>query len=156
MDGPALLCYDGSDDARAAIAAAGPLLGGGAAIVAVVWERTHADYVGARLPELGPAVRRAVAELDEYAAAAAAKRADEGCDLARTAGFESAEPVVLKAAGAVWRVLIDIADERDARAIVTGRRGRSQLAATLLGSVSSGILSHASRPVLIVPSGSNP
>jgi nucleotide-binding universal stress UspA family protein len=148
MPGPVLLCYDGSDDSRAAISAAGPLLGGGSAIVAVVWEQTHADYLGAHLPELGPAVRDAVVELNGYAADAAAKRAEEGCELARAAGFEPAEPLVLQAVTSVWRALIDAADERDARAIVTGRRGRSQLAATLLGSVSNGLLSNARRPVL--------
>jgi nucleotide-binding universal stress UspA family protein len=151
VPGPVLLCFDGSDDARAAIAAAGPLLGGGAAIVATVWERTHADYLGAHLPELGPAVRDAVVELDGYAEKAAAERADEGCELARAAGFDDVASLVLRADEAVWRALIDAAGERGVRAIVTGRRGRSRLAATLLGSVSSGVLSHARRPVLIVP-----
>jgi nucleotide-binding universal stress UspA family protein len=150
MDRPALLCYDGSDDARAAIATCGPLLGGGAAIVVTVWEPAHADYLGSHLPELGPAVREAVAELDDYATAAAGRRAEEGCELARTAGFEP-EPLVLEADGPVWSVIVDAARERDVRVIVTGRRGRSRLAATLLGSVSSGVLSHAHRPVVIVP-----
>ena len=42
------------------------------------------------------------------------------------------------------------ADELDASAIVLGSRGRSPMAATVLGSVSTGVLHRTRRPVLVV------
>ena len=42
------------------------------------------------------------------------------------------------------------ADAVDATVIVVGSRGRSTLAASVLGSVSTGILHHTKRPVLVV------
>jgi hypothetical protein len=40
-DGPLLLCYDGSEDARHAIERAGALLGGRQALVLTVWQPTR-------------------------------------------------------------------------------------------------------------------
>jgi nucleotide-binding universal stress UspA family protein len=150
MNRPVLLCYDGSDDARAAVRAAGAMLGGGRALVASVWTPTHADYIGTHLPSLGPAVRAAVEEMDGYAAKATAERAEDGCRLAEDAGFV-AEPLVLRADGAVWSALVKAAVDQDAGVIVVGRRGLSPVSAALLGSVSNGVLNHANRPVVVVP-----
>jgi nucleotide-binding universal stress UspA family protein len=59
--------------------------------------------------------------------------------LAAAAGFE-AQPKVIRSAGAVFAAIVACADELDAAVIVMGSRGRSTLAATLLGSVSTGVL----------------
>ena len=40
-DGPLLLCYDGSEDAKHAIELAAGLLGGAYALVLTVWQPTH-------------------------------------------------------------------------------------------------------------------
>ncbi|HWT24328.1 MAG TPA: universal stress protein, partial [Solirubrobacteraceae bacterium] len=76
--------------------------------------------------------------------------AAEGAELARAAGFD-AEPRALGTRERYYRALLDLADELDAGVIVMGSRGRSAFAAALLGSVSSGVLHHAARPVLVVP-----
>ena len=49
----------------------------------------------------------------------------------------------------MFAAIVAYADELDATAIVLGSRGRSTLAATLLGSVSTGVLHHTTRPVLV-------
>ena len=47
-------------------------------------------------------------------------------------------------------VLSDLAEKHDASAIVVGSHGRSLLGRVLLGSVSSSVLEHTARPVLLV------
>ena len=56
----------------------------------------------------------------------------------------------MRSSGPFFAALIEAADELDARAIVAGSRGRSSLRAAVLGSVSTGLLHHTIRPVLIV------
>ena len=154
MASPALLCYDGSDDAGDAIRAAGRVTGGGPALVASVWRPVAASHLDASVPGLGGAMHEAVAELDKAAQAKAAECAEQGCALAREAGFE-AQPLTVEARGAIWAALIHAAADNDAGLIVVGRRGQSRVAAALLGSVSTGVLNHADRPVLIVPGHAN-
>jgi nucleotide-binding universal stress UspA family protein len=50
----------------------------------------------------------------------------------------------------VARTLIDIAEERDARAIVVGSRGLGGIKARVLGSTSRKLLHDTHRPVLVV------
>ena len=61
-----------------------------------------------------------------------------------------AEPVAVKAAGPVWKTIVEIAERHDAATIVMGSRGLTGLRAMLLGSVSSAVVHHADRPTLIV------
>jgi nucleotide-binding universal stress UspA family protein len=49
--------------------------------------------------------------------------------------------------------ILDLGEELDASLIVAGRRGMSQLESLMMGSVSDGLVHHASRPVLIVSGG---
>jgi nucleotide-binding universal stress UspA family protein len=46
--------------------------------------------------------------------------------------------------------ILELSEELDASLIVAGRRGMSQLESLMMGSVSDGLIHHASRPVLIV------
>ena len=148
---PVLLCFDGSDGAAAAIARAGELLGRRTAVVLTVWEPTAvwAPYDPATILT-APVSKLASKELglDEIVSEVAGENADRGVALARNAGFEAHRRV---ARGKSWRVICDVAEELDTDAIVVGARGLSRVQSTLLGSVSSAVLVHAHRPVLVIP-----
>ena len=53
--------------------------------------------------------------------------------------------------GEVAQTIIDIAQEKEADAIVVGRRGAGRIAGLLLGSVSQKLVSLAPLPVIVVP-----
>lgn len=163
--GSALLCYDGSDSAAAAIVHAGVVLAGGPAIVLTVWESLGSALLRYPLPgatELGRNFREisedVVAELDADTAKWAEARAAEGAEVAGTAGFD-ARPLARRALGrlaertevTVWQAVLQAADEEDAAVIVLGSRGRSALKSALLGSVSYGVVHNSRRPLLVVP-----
>ncbi len=45
----------------------------------------------------------------------------------------------------------DAANERDAAAVVLGARGLGRVESVLLGSVSTAVVAHLHRPVLVIP-----
>ncbi|HEX8103000.1 MAG TPA: universal stress protein, partial [Solirubrobacteraceae bacterium] len=145
---PALIGYDGSSAARAAVAEAARVLKG-PAVVATAWTsfREAAPEVLLAIP--ADAVGDAVDDLDAVERETAEALAAEGVALAREAGLE-AEARALRSTGPHFAALIALADELDAEVIVVGSRGRSALAAAVLGSVSTGVLHHTRRPVLVV------
>src|SRR5215208_617709 len=143
-DGPLLLCYDGSEDAKHAIEHAGRLLGGRDALVVTVWQPTLA--VGSS----GSAGATDGFDFVEVAAADLGERvARDGVRIAQQAGLH-AKPVAVEAAGPVWKTIVEIADRHDAATIVMGSRGLTGLRPLVLGSVSSAIVHHADRPTLIM------
>jgi nucleotide-binding universal stress UspA family protein len=150
--GPVLFGYDGSPDAREAITRAGALLRPGPAVVATTWLSFAEAAPAALLAVPGGVAREGAEMLDEAECAAAEELAAEGAALARGAGFE-ASPRALPSRGPSWPVLVALADELDAAAIVLGSRGRSAMAAAVLGGVSTGVLHHTRRPVLVVRPG---
>ncbi|MFG3442234.1 universal stress protein [Nonomuraea sp. NPDC047897] len=139
-----LIAYDGSEDAKAAIAYAGPLLKGQPAVVLTVWERAVTVPVGLMMP-VGHS-----AEEDEAMRGAMAQLAAEGADLARQAGLDATPRAEIHPA-AVWSSIVEVADELDASLIVTGTRGLGGLTSLLVGSTANRVLHHADRPVLVVP-----
>ena len=54
--------------------------------------------------------------------------------------------------GSAWRALRRVADEIDADVVVCGSRGLGAFSRAAVGSTSTGLLHHAGRPVLVVPS----
>jgi nucleotide-binding universal stress UspA family protein len=146
-DGPLLICYDGSDHAKQAITSAAELLDDRSALVVTVWQPTAdlSSFAGytATTDMLN------FAELDRAAAEAGGRVADEGVRIAKAAGLE-AEPVAIKAAGPVWKSIVELADRRDAAAIVIGSRGLTGVRSMLLGSVSNAVVHHADRPTLVI------
>ena len=146
---PVLFAYDGSPHARAAIERGAALLRPGPAVVATAWTSFEDAAPAALLALPGDVVRGAVDDLDASNRDTAEKLAAEGAELARAAGLD-AEPRAVRAAEAFFVAIVATADEIDASAIVMGSRGRSRLAATVLGSVSTGVLNHTRRPVMIV------
>jgi nucleotide-binding universal stress UspA family protein len=147
--GPVLFAYDGSVHARAAIERAGTVLEKGPAVVATAWTSFEDAAPAALLALPKDMVGEAVGTLDEANRETAQQLAAEGAELARAAGFD-AEPRDVRAGGPFFAALVEAADELDARAVVAGSRGRSSLAAAVLGSVSTGLLHHTRRPVLVV------
>jgi nucleotide-binding universal stress UspA family protein len=146
-EGPLLLCYDGSEDARHAIRRAGVLFPGRRALVVSVWQRTSVPSSLGFAGEAAGVVD--FVSLDREAADHGSHLADEGARIARQAGLMP-EPIPVEAAGSVWKTIVDIADRDDAATIVMGSRGLTGLRALLLGSVSSAVVNHADRPTLIV------
>ena len=146
-DGPLLLCYDGSEDAKHAIEHAGRVLGGRDALVVTVWQPTPAlgGYASAGATDSTfdfVEVDRAAADLGE-------RVARDGVRIAQQAGLH-AKPVAVEATGPVWKTIVEIADRHDAATIVMGSRGLTGLRPMLLGSVSSAIVHHADRPTLVI------
>jgi nucleotide-binding universal stress UspA family protein len=144
-DGPLILCYDGSEDAKHAIERAAELLAARRALVLSVWR--PAATLGAGLGDTGAMVN--FAELDRATAEEGDRIAAEGTRIAQAAGLD-AEPLAVKADGPVWHTIVEMADRCDAPAIAMGSRGLTPLRSILLGSVSNGVTHHADRPTLVI------
>lgn len=147
-----LIGYDGSRDAKSAIARTGELLGGEPTTVLTVWEpfedvlaRAGAGF-GAIVPSMAD-----VGQIDESYERSARERAEEGVGLARSAGLD-ARPSTQKRDDTIAGAILAEADRVEARAIVLGSRGLTGIKSLFLGSVSHAVLHHADRPVLVVPS----
>lgn len=147
--GPILIAFDGSADARAAVEYAGRLLGGRDAVVLSVWEPLLLQANAVTLSGMvvdADAVARSDAAMEE----ATKTLATEGAELARKAGLR-AEPRWQSGTGQVGDTIVDVAGGVGAALIVTGSRGLGGIRSLLLGSVSERVLRHARRPVLVVP-----
>jgi nucleotide-binding universal stress UspA family protein len=148
--GPLLICYDGSEHAKQAIEHAAGLLAAKDALVVTVWEPTA--FLGG-FAWSGEAGTVDLVELDRAVAEDGARVADEGVRIARDAGL-AADAMAVEATGPVWRTLAETADRNDAAVIVMGSRGLTGVRSMLLGSVSSAVVHHADRPVLVIHSAS--
>ena len=146
-DGPLLLCYDASEDAKYAIESAGTLLAHRHALVVTVWQPI-AGMGGIVWAESPPSLVN-FAELDRAAAEDGGRVASDGVRVAHEAGLE-AEPLAVKTTGSVWKTILETAEQHDAAAIVMGSRGLSGIRSMLLGSVSNAVVHHADRPTLVV------
>jgi nucleotide-binding universal stress UspA family protein len=143
-DSPVLLCYDGSDDAKHAIAEAAELLRSRPALVLAVVQDTSSVPPFAWL-----APGDGLQELLSEAQKAGERIAAEGVEVAQQAGF-TATPLVSETAEPVWSAIVAAADQHDAAAIVLGSRGLSSVKSALIGSVSNGVVHHATRPTLVI------
>ena len=144
-DGPILICFDGSDEARHAIEQAGGILGGGPAIVLNTWELLTVPVGGYGLDQF--AIGVPLQPVEDASRERAQKLAADGAELARTHGFE-AEPAI--AEGPPAGAIVDMATERNAKLVVIGSRGFGALKGSMMGSVSSQVIQHAPCPVLVV------
>jgi nucleotide-binding universal stress UspA family protein len=151
-DGPILIAYDGSPQARAALARAATLFPGRAAVIVTVWEPGLAGVIPDPGGIGGPAAPidlTVVKEVDDAFAGHAASVAADGAERAQAAGLR-ADAVSTQDDSNVAETLAEIADQRDASVVVVGSRGLSGLKARLLGSTSESVLHHCRRPVLVV------
>ena len=147
--GPVLVAYDGSPNAREAVEVAGRLFGGAPAVIATAWLSFEEAAPAGLLALPAHIVSDAAEDLDAAQREKAEQLAAEGAELARGAGLD-AEARAPHCRGPFFSSLVHLADELDARAVVVGSRGRSSIAAAVLGSVSTGVLHHTHRPVLVV------
>ena len=148
---PVLLCFDGSRDAAAAIRQAADLLADQKALVLTVWEpiALWEPYDPATI--LSAPVARLAAkalDVDEVSLEVAQEKVARGVELAAEAGWQATGHV---ASGKPWRVICGLADRLDVKVIVLGGRGLGRVESALLGSVSTAVVQHAKRPVLVLP-----
>jgi len=140
--GPVTFAYDGSELAKTAIAeAAGQLNHGREALVVTVWQPFNVGF-------LGPHELRIDAAAADEVRGAAEQTAAQGASLAEAAGFRARSMAV--EAAPTWSVIVEAADDHDAKVIVLGSHGRTRLASVLIGSVAEAVAAHSRRSVLIV------
>jgi nucleotide-binding universal stress UspA family protein len=149
-----LVAYDGSSDAQAAIDHAARLMPDTEATVLTLWEpfldvMTRAAARGGGFGLVGG--YQDGAAIDSANEASARAIAGEGADRANAAGLR-ARPETATMHGAAAAAILAAAEAAGAEAIVMGTRGRGGVTSFLMGSVSHGVLQHADRPVLVVPS----
>jgi nucleotide-binding universal stress UspA family protein len=141
-DAPILICYDGSEGSKRAIATAAALLKDRRAVVLNVAPLvTVAESFALAGP--GPAI------YEDLNRESALEQARAGTELALEAGL-TAEPHA-DVGAPTWDGIVAVADELDAAAIVIGSRGFTAARELLQGSVSHEVAEHAGRPVIVVP-----
>ncbi len=144
-----LIAYDGSDDAKAAITTAAQLFPGEPVTVVHAWQ--HFIDIMARSGSTAAVIVDYDA-VDTASETTAGERASEGAELARQAGLGEARGATVAVTTSLAAAILAEAQAVDARAIVMGSRGLGAVKAFFLGSVSSALLHHADRPVVVVPS----
>jgi len=147
--GPILLCYDGSDDAAAAIEAAAPMFAGREAVVVCFWQ-PFAQVAKRFAVSLLEVVQEA-GSVNEREALLAHQMAAAGAAIALAAGLV-ADGEAVEVTRPIDESIIAYADEVDAPVIVLGARGRSGVGSMLLGDVAHDVVQRSTRPVLLVPS----
>jgi len=148
--GPTFICYDGSVQARRAIDVAADLLTQRDAVVASFLDPVD-DVSELRKSLPWPPQEetdRRLAELDREEAEFIVRQSIEGAQLATSRGLTS-RPLTIEAHGSPWRGLLDVAATSAASCIVVGHRPP---AAVGHHSTAYGLVHHANRPVLVVPS----
>jgi nucleotide-binding universal stress UspA family protein len=150
---PAVVAYDGSAEAQAAVRQAVALLGHRPLVVATVWEAGLAAMTMASAPgEMGMTNLpdpEEVAAVDRAVSDRANAVAEDGARLARELGA-TVEAVSVPESVDAAETLASIAEERAASAIVVGSRGLGAIKARVLGSTSRKLLHHTRLPVLVV------
>ncbi|MFC4056536.1 universal stress protein [Actinomadura syzygii] len=146
-----LIAYDGSDDARAALDFAARHLRPEPTVVISVWEPLLLQFAWAPLVAETPAGPDSEPN-DQFEEEKQAEHlAQEGADILRKAGLTDVRTLAERGGGPVWSAIVDVADELDASLVVTGSRGLAGARSLIIGSVSTRVLHHARRPVLVVP-----
>jgi nucleotide-binding universal stress UspA family protein len=147
-----LIAYDGSPPAAAAVGTAGGLFAGaGGCLLTVIEPTPGPEQVQSQAFGLDPAIiERGLAALNRELMDDGREVAARGLETAGSAGL-ALESRVVKREGSEWQTILAEADLTGADVIVCGSRGRGGVARSLLGSTSTSVLHHATRPVLVVP-----
>ena len=152
-DQPVVVAFDSSPEAEAAVEAAAALFPGRELLIVTVWEPGLAmvvtsapDATGMTYPLPSPAEIASVDRAEHDHAAAAAQA---GTKIARDLGAR-ATALPMEDTIAVAETLAEVADSRDAAALVVGSRGLGAVKSRLLGSTSRKLLHDSRLPVLVV------
>ncbi len=137
-----LLAYDGSEGAKAALAAACELAGEGTEV--------HVLAVG-RIPEYAETVSE-VEEAKEQADRYYSRPLDEAAEMLRAAG---AHPLVHAEYGKPGDVIVRVAETIAADLVVIGTNPHSALTRRVLGSTADKVVDRAHCSVLVVRSGAS-
>ncbi|MEA2383711.1 MAG: hypothetical protein QOH72_3682 [Solirubrobacteraceae bacterium] len=143
---PVIVCHDGSRAATDALDYTATLVPGAPVLVLTIWKPPPEEALSpaTRPPASDPAGSADVARrAAEQIAAEAVRRA--------SAAGAAAEPLAIEAHGAMWEAIEAVADERNALLVVCGTN-RSGMRSTLPGNLAHALVTHLSRPVLVVPS----
>ncbi len=148
-----LICFDGSESAKRALAVAHHTLGSEHKVLLHVWnapDAVLADAFSTRSAAVGAGPAQATLEhlaherSDDVVAAGAQLAAELGMTVQTRDACSRTS---------VWQTILQVADEVDAELIVAGTHGVTAVEEDALGSVSGGLVHHSRRPVLIVPAG---
>jgi nucleotide-binding universal stress UspA family protein len=152
-----LLCYEGSASSIHVIDAAHEILGDAEATVLHVWDPPTSFLIGDTVSAygLGTIAPEQINELDLAVRSRAERILADGVSHAREAGFD-AEGRLEISKGSPWRTILETAQEIEAAVIVVGTHTVGAVEAALLGSVSTSLVHHTHRPVLLVPAVSQP
>jgi len=146
----ALVGFDGSVAAAAAVEAAGLLLPDVHGWITYLWVPPFiSDRLRRRMREQFGNVNDLIDAVEREGKFEAQRITAMGVNLARAAGWE-AEPLLEKTYGGEGHAIIDAAEKVDADMVILGSRGLGGTDAAL-GSVSDMVVHYSSRPVLVVP-----
>jgi nucleotide-binding universal stress UspA family protein len=153
--GPLLIAYDGTPASTYALWEAGALLRGHKALVVTVYkpglafELMELPTATIGLPPAPLDIRTAL-EVDREIYEGARRTAEQGARLAQEAGLDvEGLAVAEEVEVTIAETIVDVARERDSRAIVVGAHGHGRLGEVILGSTSRDVIRRAPCPVIV-------
>jgi nucleotide-binding universal stress UspA family protein len=153
--GPLLIAYDGTPASTYALWEAAALLRGHKALVVTVYkpglafELMELPTATIGLPPAPLDVRTAL-EVEREIYEGARRMAEQGARLAQEAGLDvEGLAVAEEVEVTIAETIVDVARERDSRAIVVGAHGHGRLGEVILGSTSRDVIRRAPCPVIV-------
>ena len=152
--GPVVIGFDGTPAAEHALRESGALLGPRPALVVVVY-KAGLGFELLELPSVtglppAPLDIRTALEVEREIYEGARRMAEQGARLAQEAGLDvEGLAVAEEVEVTIAETIVDVARERDSRAIVVGAHGHGRLGEVILGSTSRDVIRRAPCPVIV-------